>query len=106
MSRKLLDYLNLKEDFKEHNVEIYSEEPGIGFMEHYRWEEGELIVDEETKFAMTHIDDIEDYPEWAERFFDMQIVKDACITKENYELFADSDGYIKVGGFDYDWIIN
>lgn len=104
----ILDKNKLQEIISKYklNLEIYSEEPGCGFMEHYLWEEGELILSESTDFALIHIDDIQDDQEWAEDFFNSQVVKNMCITKDNYESFADDDGYIKIGGYDYMWTVN
>lgn len=87
------------------DVEIYSEEPGIGFMEHYMWEYGEMTLDETADFLLWHIDDLVD-EEDLEIFLANDLVGRAKITKENYLSFADDDGYIKIGGYDYIWTIN
>lgn len=104
----ILDKNRLQEIISKYklNLEIYSEEPGCGFMEHYLWEEGELVLSESADFALIHIDNIQDDEEWADEFFNSLIVKKTCITKDNYESFADDDGYIKVGGYDYMWTVN
>ena len=87
------------------NVEIYSEEPGVGFMEHYMWEYGEMTLNETADFLLWHIDDFVN-EEDLEIFLANNLVKKAKITKENYMSFADDDGYIKIGGYDYIWTIN
>ena len=96
--QKLIEKYNL-------DLEIYSEEPGCGFMEHFRWEGGEQIENEVADFALIHLDDMED-EDLRDEFFNMTIVKKYPITIDNYESFADEEGYIKLGGFDYDWVIN
>ena len=104
----ILDYNLLQKVIEKYalDLEAYSEEPGLQFMEHYRWEGGEKVVDEETPFVLIHIDNIEDETDEADEFFMSQMAKDACITRDNYESFADDEGYIKLGGFDYMWVIN
>lgn len=74
-------------------------------MEHYMWEYGEMTLDETADFLLWHIDDLVD-EEDLEIFLANDLVKKAKITKENYLSFADDDGYIKIGGYDYIWTIN
>lgn len=87
------------------DLEIYSEEPGCGFMEHFRWECGEQVENEVADFALIHLDNMED-EDLRDEFFSQEATKKYPITIDNYESFADDEGYIKLGGFDYKWVVN
>ena len=86
-------------------IEMYSEEPGVGFMEHYMWEYGARTVEEERDYTEYYTEDIEEDPEYFEEFLSDDMVKQKGITKNNYKNFAD-EGWIKIGGFDWVWTIN
>jgi hypothetical protein len=103
----ILDNGLLQKIIKKYKItaEVYTEEPGVGFMEHYVWEEGELVVDECRDFTTFNIYDIED-EEDLDFYIDNDIMKGHGITKENYQEFADEDGYIRIGGFQYNWSVN
>ena len=85
-------------------IEVFSEEPGIGFMEHFAVENGSIMVDDCFDYYECDIDEFEmlmnndelDY------FFEQDFVKEAGMIKENYMEFM-HDGYIEVGGCDLNW---
>ena len=85
------------------DIQIYSEENNIGFQEYFEWENGE-IVDYACKDSLEfHVDDIMDGNEDdIDEIFNNKLCQEAHCTKDNYQSFADNDGYVKFGGFD-DW---
>ena len=46
------------------NVECYSEEPGIGFMEHFVWKDGKRVEDACEDFMECYVDDISEDEEY------------------------------------------
>lgn len=99
----LLDELNEFMQTHQLDAELYSEEDGVGFEEHYKWEKGILVIDKCCDLVEFHIDDIMDDEDGELNYL---FNKDACVkaacTKDNYQSFADDDGYIRLGGFG-DW---
>lgn len=87
-------------------VEIYSEEPGCGFMEHYMWEFGEERLNETRDYYTETIDNLEEDQDALEEFLENELVKEKGITKDNYKDFADDDGWITIGGFEWIWEVN
>jgi hypothetical protein len=76
----------------------------VGFQEHYKWRNGELVIDECRDTTEFHVDDIMDDEEGdLDYLFDQKPCQEACCTKDNYQSFADEDGYIRLGGFDWDF---
>lgn len=78
------------------DVEIYSEEPGCAFAEHYTYEHDEDPCYEETEFKLLYLPDYESYEEFIE---DYPGKKDE-ISKEEFELLKEigADEYV-LGGF-------
>lgn len=71
-------------------VEIYSEEPGNGFQEHYYVKNGEVLIDEVAKdFQSVFTDDYDS----VEEFNDQTQLN---ISKEQFE----SEDFIEAGGFE------
>lgn len=95
-------YYELKEWALNHDIDIqiYSEENNCGFQEYFEWRHGEAtdyVVKDMFEF---HVDDITDGDEEDVEFiFENKLCKEANCTKDNYQSFADDDGYIKFGGF-------
>ena len=92
-------------------VEIYSEEYGLCFMEHFLWNNGVLeeskCVDAERYNIQDIQDELEDEGESDELdcLLSSKLAKEAGITQDNYERFADDCGDIKLGGFDWDFVV-
>ena len=74
-------------------VEIFSQEPGIGFAEHYIYDNGKCLVEEETDFQEYwddgEFDSIEDFMD--EYGLDLPPEKIRQLEEE---------GYVTIGGFD------
>ena len=87
------------------DAECYSEEPGVGFMEHFLWKDGVRIEETCTDFTEVNVEDLEEDLDDSDWFFEDEHVKILGITKENYKNFANDDGYIRIGGFIYHWHI-
>lgn len=85
------------------SVEVYTEEPGVGFAEHYLWTDGELMVDRCVDLSVWSVYDLEE--EDLEDFLSDLDVQKAGITKENYLDKADENGDIRVGGFEEVWTV-
>lgn len=82
------------------DMEIYSEESGVGFQEHYQWENGERVVKECKDMLEFNIDDIMDDEDGEfDYIFQNKLCQEVLCTKDNYQSFADDDGYIRLGGF-------
>lgn len=78
-------------------VEVFSEEVGFAFEEHYIYANGVRIVDECV--------DLYEFPE--EEFenecsyvWDEEIVREKGITPDNYKDYTNGNDYIRLGGFD------
>lgn len=72
------------------NIEVYSEESGCCFQEHYVIMDGDLIVDECVEWEEYSLDEYETKEE-AERELEITITD---------EEWSDNEGYITRGGFD------
>lgn len=86
-------------------IEIFSREPGIGFMEHFVVENGNVLVDDCFDYYECDIDLFEDGLKdgcIGDDFWEQDFIKEAGMTKENYMEFQ-RDGYIEVGGCDENW---
>lgn len=75
-------------------MEAYSSEPGMGFQEHFIYDNGEMIADEckdytEVCWDSSEFERIEDFiKEW-----------ELTLTEEDF----DEDGIARIGGFGEDW---
>jgi len=76
------------------SVEIWSEEPGMAFQEHYIYNKGECEADECVEFH-EHYWDESDYPTFAEYVEDVWD-GDCPVDEEDF----DEEGWARVGGFD------
>lgn len=82
------------------DIEIYSEENGVGFQEHFKWVNGRIVDQRCRDMLEFHVDDIMDDEDGElDYLFENKLCKEACCTKDNYQSFADDDGYIRFGGF-------
>lgn len=77
------------------DIEIFSEESGVGFAEHYLIKSGELIISEETNF--------EEYP--AYEFNTKEECEEAYDIKISDDEWNNADDYIVRGGFDKEYNI-
>lgn len=73
-------------------VEIYSEEPGVGFAEHIIYDNGEEIEMEERDFSEYWLDDFESAEEFEDEY-------DLTLTPQQKEHLL-KEGYITIGGYD------
>lgn len=78
------------------SVEVYSEELGMAFEEHYLYTDGVLDLEEVEDIYEFSIEDIESDES---DFWENEIVKQEGITHDNYNEYFDDSDYIKVGGF-------
>lgn len=82
------------------DIEIYSTEPGFCFQEYFKWIEGELVDFVCKDMIEFHVDDIMDAEDGEyDYLFNHKLCVEANCTKDNYQSFADEDGYVKLGGF-------
>ena len=84
----------LQEESKRLNlaIEVYSEEPGVGFMEHYLYIDGEEIYNECV--------DWNEY--WPDDFDSVEEMNEECGTNFTLEEFESGDR-LETGGFDWDF---
>ena len=75
------------------DIEIYSTEPGIGFAEHYRVINGEIILSQETPYYEAYWDK-DEYPTFRE-FKEAHALSDN-ISEDDF----DEDGWASIGGYD------
>ena len=77
-------------------IEVYSKEPGICFMEHYYIDNGEVTINE-----------CVDYKEWYTDDYDtVEEMNEACDTHFTQAEFDNADdGYISEGGMDWNFSI-
>ena len=99
-------HTNILEVSKKHNleIEIYSEEPGMCFKEHYHIKNGELLIDEEFPFYEIYIDEYDNYEEFCKDYS-----QDACnsITEEVFNKAKKDDNFISVNGYENDdWVMD
>lgn len=75
-------------------IEVYSEEPGLQFMEHYYFNNGEELINEEIKWECHYYDEdeYESFDEWLE---DVGL----DITEDD----LDDGGYCCIGGVEWDF---
>ena len=98
---------NLEELSKRLNltIEIFSKEPGIGFMEHFVVENGTVMCDDCFDYYECDIDEFEEMMQSGDigdDFWEQDYVVEAGMTRENYMEF-ERDGYIEVGGCELNW---
>lgn len=81
-------------------IEVYSEEVGMEFQEHFAVLNGEIQCDDCIDYAEVQEECIEDMDD---EFWESDMVESSGVTKENYKDYLD-DGYLRVGGYDsWDW---
>ena len=82
------------------DIEVFSEEPGMGFAEHYRYLRGEAPIEEETEYREIFWDRYE-HATFAE-FDEACGVSELGLTEED---FHDEDGeeYAIIGGYERNW---
>lgn len=81
-------------------IEIYSAEMGVGFMEHFFIKNGKLVENECRDALEFHVNDImEDEDGELDYIFENKLCRESCCTKDNYQSFADDEGYVRLGGF-------
>ena len=76
-------------------IEVYSEEPGMGFMEHFHYKNGEILADECRNFSCIWWDK-DEYPTFEEFCEEYDL---SGITEEDLN---DNDEYC-VGGFEWNF---
>lgn len=74
------------------SVEIFSEEPGVGFAEHYLYKNGDCIIEDEVELAEYWWDQGESL----EEFLDANGLNDL---DEEQLRFLETEGYITIGGY-------
>jgi hypothetical protein len=79
------------------DIEVYSEESGMCFQEHYVIIEGKLVCDESVDWEEVWVEDYKTKEE-AEEDLDMKITDDEWVT-------GLEEGYFTRGGFDWDFEI-
>lgn len=82
-------------------MEAYSEESGIGFMEHYYYDNGKCVVDDCEDFTMWVWDD-KCYPTYKE-FVESLELEDPSVVPPEDEF--DDIGICKVGGFEWNFTL-
>ena len=80
-------------------VEVFSEEPGIGFAEHYIFHKGKWLVNEERDFHEYWLDDDFDSIDDFMKEYELDL------SPEQIE-FLEENGYVQIGGFDQKFIIS
>ena len=83
-------------------IEVYSEELGFGFQEHFCVINGIVKCDECNDYTEIDVDDIESMDD----LFEDKILIENGVTKDNYQNYIE-DGYLRFGGFktwDYQYI--
>lgn len=73
------------------DIEVFSEEPGMGFAEHYLISKGDKIIDEEEPLQTYYFDEEEDSYE--------EFQKNTGCTMSKDELMDEYDGWYTIGGF-------
>lgn len=82
------------------SVEAYSEEPGVGFAEHFGIINGEIIIDECVDYFECYLPDFEEnISYYDDEFWNSELVKASGMSRENYESFVNTGGYITLGGY-------
>lgn len=103
--RKEYNPNNIEELSKRLNlvIEMFSQEPGMGFMEHFVVDNGKVLCDDCFDYCEYDIDKFEEnMDDIGDEFWEQDFVKESGITRENYIEFA-NDGYIEIGGCPMDW---
>ena len=75
------------------DIEIYSSEPGMGFAEHYRVTNGDILISDETPYSELYWNK-DEYPDFA------SFKEDYGFSDEVTEDQFDEDGYASLGGYD------
>lgn len=84
------------------DIEIFSEEPGCGFMEHFLINNcGELEIDDCIGYYEYYI---EEYDTLEEAIEDLNL-EDGDITQEEFDEAMANDGYVIKGGIEWDYQI-
>lgn len=103
---------NLEELSRDTNtvIEVYSEELGCEFQEHYLVKYGEIIIDEERKYREVSLDFIDEgyntVLEYIKSFDDDEIIDSLEeLLNENKTDFDTGENYIGIGGFE-EWHFN
>lgn len=88
----MIDY-GLADLTKEYGVslEVYSQEPGFGFEEHYLISNGEIVINQCVDYHESFIDELDDIEEEA-KFHDM--------TRDEFMSHVE-DGIFRYGGFEF-----
>ena len=82
-------------------IEVISEEPGVGFMEHFAIDNGEILCDDCIDWTSICIDEIEDDEEEFWENYGAELAKEG-ITRDNYMDYV-VDDYINIGGIEWDY---
>lgn len=82
-------------------MEAYSEESGIGFMEHYYYDNGRCVEDECADFT-EWLWDKQSYPTYKEFVESLDLDDPSVIPPEDE---FDYDGVCRVGGFEWDFAL-
>ena len=82
-------------------IEVFSEEPGIGFMEHFAVENGKVLCDDCIDWTSICIDEMEDDEEEFWENYGEELAKEG-ITRENYEEYV-QDERIDIGGIKWEY---
>lgn len=82
-------------------IEIFSEECGYGFMEHFLIDKGELKINDCIDYN-EYSNEYETYEEFIEEEMDGD---STIVSKEQFEQAKNDDEYIKVGGIDWEFTI-
>jgi len=78
-------------------IEVFSEEPGIGFAEHYLYLNDGTAIEDETEFEEVWWDRDE-----YETFADLDAEYGLTARGITEEKFGDED-YVSIGGYEWDW---
>ncbi len=94
---------SLKEQsaLKQLEIEVYSEEPGMAFMEHYHYKNGEALTEDCTDWSCYYVttqEELDDYNEQHKTEWTMKDLEDGSATGYNPDLLSFVDG-----GYDYNF---
>lgn len=99
----LTDMNAISKEYNDLEIEIYSEECGCQFMEHYRWKDGILLENTSVSYLEAWVEDIFCMTDTEiDNFFNQQICKQHNVNKSNYTEFVE-DGYLRIGGMKWDF---
>jgi len=84
------------------DIEIFSEEPGIGFMEHYIIRQGDVTTNDVVDYYEYDIEEYDTYEQFLEDCPDAK----ENVTKDMFDAATkDGEQYIYVGGMEWDYEI-